>query len=106
MVELIMRLAWPFVAGAALGTFFFGVMWLTINQLDRSQAPAALLMVSFFGRLVITLAGFIYVAGRQPERLVAALAGFVAARLVMVAYFRPVAPGRRGGGGGRNTPDA
>jgi F1F0 ATPase subunit 2 len=106
VADLILRLAWPLVAGAALGLFYFGLMWLTVNQLQNSRAPVALLMISFFGRLAVTLYGFYLVSGRQGDRLIAALAGFVAARLVMVAYLRPTAPRAGGKGGGSTAPDA
>jgi F1F0 ATPase subunit 2 len=89
VLETLLALVWPFVAGLSLGLFFFGVMWLTIARLADSRAPGLLLAISFLGRLAITMAGFFYVARADGRRLLACLAGFIIARVAMVGRMRP-----------------
>lgn len=80
-------LAW--IAGAGLGVFFFGGLWLTVMRLPSSRHPAILTLASFFGRIIVTLAGFYFISGGELARLVAALVGFLLARQVLVNRWRP-----------------
>jgi len=97
MAESAAALVLPAVAGVALGLFYFGTLWLTINNLERSRFPGVVLLVTFFGRLALTMAGFYKVCGARGDRLLACLAGFVAARIFLVHRIRP---GTRAGGRG------
>ncbi len=73
-----------FVAGAALGFFYFGGLWLTVRQLAKRDQPLLLMAISFIGRLALTLLGFYLVAGGHWERLLIAIGGFFLARLLLV----------------------
>lgn len=93
MADTAAMLAWPLAAGVALGLFYFGLLWVTIDQLERSRWPGVLILVSFFGRLAVTMAGFYRVASGRGDRLLACLVGFIIARLIMVSRIRPRARG-------------
>ena len=81
-----LTLAW--VAGAALGAFFFGGLWWTVLKLASSPRPALWVFGSALARMGIALAGFYLVAGGQWERLIACLLGFVTARLAVTWLTR------------------
>jgi F1F0 ATPase subunit 2 len=73
------------IAGAALGLFYFGGLWLTIRRLPESRRPAALALASFVGRTALTVAGFYLLMDGQWPRLALGLAGFLGARTVLVS---------------------
>ncbi len=79
-------LALALLAGAALGGFFFGGLWLTVRKMESTRNPTLLLLGSFLGRTLITLAGFFLIAGGRWERLMVAVVGFVIVRLVLVRF--------------------
>lgn len=78
------------LAGALLGTFFFGGLWWTVQKGMKAPNAALWFLGSFLVRTTGTLLGFYFVSGGQWERLVACLLGFVVARLVIVQWKRPV----------------
>src|SRR5476649_1561656 len=84
---LTLLLAW--LAGGLLGTLFFGGLWWTIRRGVSSPRPALWFLGSGLLRMGLALAGFYFVAGRQPKRLVACLVGFVIARFVVLRLTRP-----------------
>ena len=65
------------LAGVGLGLFYFGGLWLTVQQLLTIRRPVALLLVSYVGRIGVTLLGFYVVAGGHWERLLVCLLGFL-----------------------------
>ncbi len=73
-----------FAAGAGLGFFYFGGLWLTVRQLAKTDQPALLMSASFIGRLGFTLLGFYLVADGYWERLLVAVLGFFLVRLLLV----------------------
>ncbi|MBV7331644.1 ATP synthase subunit I [Chloroflexi bacterium TSY] len=73
-----------FCAGFGIGLFFFGGLWLTVNQLTHTKYPEALFLFSFFGRTVVSLFGFYLLIGQQIEHALISIAGFLLARLIMV----------------------
>jgi F1F0 ATPase subunit 2 len=80
------------LAGAGLGSVFFGGLYWTIRRgLASSRAP-----LWFFGSLVVragvVVPGFILAAGGRWERLAGCLAGFVLARLLVTRMTQPKAP--------------
>lgn len=107
VLEMFVRLAPALLAGIAVGLFYFGVMWATISSLQTARSPGVLLFVSYAGRLVVAVGAFYRIAAGQGPRLVAALIGFVLARLVLIAYIRPGArKALKPQGGGFPAPDA
>jgi F1F0 ATPase subunit 2 len=82
--ELLLTLALPFVVGIALGLFFFGGLWWTVQRIPTAEFPGALALGSMVIRTLITVAGFYWIMDGSWERLLAAAAGFLLARVVMV----------------------
>lgn len=81
-----------FIVGASLGLFYFGGLWLTVQQLPVTQHPYRLIFFSFISRLVITL--FILslilsgngVYGVIP--LLLCCLGFLGIRTMMILFVR------------------
>ena len=76
-------------AGGLIGAVFFAGLWLTTRQVLRSRHPALLTLASFLGRSLFAAGGF-YLIARQGDwrEVVAAAAGFLAARLAATALIR------------------
>ncbi len=82
------------LAGAALGTIFFGGLWWTARRGAASPRPALWFFGSLLLRMGIALSGFYAVAGGRWERMLACLLGFVVARAVVMRLTRPPPQGR------------
>ncbi len=70
--------------GFLLGGAFFGGLWLTVRHAAGVRHPAPWFALSLLGRLGVVLAGFWALGRGAPLRLAAALAGFIAARAVVL----------------------
>ncbi|MEO8961137.1 MAG: ATP synthase subunit I [Ginsengibacter sp.] len=70
--------------GIVLGIIFFGGLWLTIRKGLRSKQAALVFTGSLILRLSITLLGFYFVGGSNWQRMLVCLAGFLAARIVII----------------------
>ena len=81
-------------AGALLGSFFFGGLWWTTRRAIVSTRPGLIVFASLVLRMGLTMAGFYLVADSRWERLLAALLGFMLARLAMVRLSRVTIEGR------------
>lgn len=79
-------------AGAALGAFFFGGLWWTVQKITTSKRPALWTLGSFVVRMVVTVGGFFLVADGQWQRIVACLVGFLVARAVITRITDTAAP--------------
>lgn len=71
------------VAGLLLGAVFFGGLWWTVRKGLTAKRPALWFLSSMLLRTGITLGGFYLVGDHDVWRLLACLAGFVAARLIV-----------------------
>ncbi len=76
------------MAGGALGAIFFGGLWWTVRKGMASSRPVLWVFASFLLRTGMALAGFYFVAGGDWRRLLACLAGFVMARMVVTRLTR------------------
>jgi F1F0 ATPase subunit 2 len=76
------------LAGAALGTVFFGGLWWTVQRGAASPTPARWFLGSFVLRTAIVLAGFYFIGAGQPVRLGLCLLGFVLARAIVLRITR------------------
>ncbi len=76
-----------FVVGAALGAFYFYGLWWTVRRLNTGHA-AILLPVSFLVRVAVVIGGFYLVMDGRWQSLLAALTGFIAARVIIVSRLR------------------
>ena len=88
-VPLGIELPFAGLAGAALGFFFFGGLWLTVRALPRSQSPALLMLGSFVIRIGATVAGFYFVMDGRWERMLACMVGLLLARTILVNWYKP-----------------
>ena len=76
------------VAGAALGTLFFGGLWWTVRRGVASAQIALWFFCSLLLRSAIVMVGFWLVGGADWQRWAALLLGFIFARLVVTRVTR------------------
>ncbi|OGB77332.1 MAG: ATPase F0F1, partial [Burkholderiales bacterium RIFOXYC12_FULL_60_6] len=79
-------LAW--LAGGALGAFFFGGLWWTVRKSLTSARPALWVFGSLLLRMGVTMTGFYFVTGGDWQRLLSCLVGFVMARQLVTRLTR------------------
>lgn len=80
-----------FPLGFILGVFYFSCLWFAVQHLVRSRHPVLLMVGSAVVRLSAALAGFYWLVDGQWERLAIALGGFLVARSLLIARWRPQA---------------
>ena len=80
-------LAGLFLVGLGLGLFYFGGLWLTLQQITRSRQPAMLLLSSFVARSAICVGGLFMATGGQWERLAVCVTGFVTMRMLLTRWL-------------------
>lgn len=85
----IFHLAIAFPLGMGLGVFYFGSLWLTVQELFKTRRPFLLLASSLGGRLALTLGGFYLVMGKSWLALLVAVFGFMLARSLLIQRWRP-----------------
>jgi F1F0 ATPase subunit 2 len=78
----------PFIAvaaavGAVLGAIFYGGLWWTIRRGLLSRRPAVWFLTSLLARTAVAVIGFYEVFRGDWKRLVACLAGFILARMLV-----------------------
>ena len=85
-----LSLAPALAAGVLLGAVFFGGLWWTVRKCLSSPHPAILFLGSQLSRTVIVLAGLFFVARGDWRKLLACVAGFILARLIVTRLTCPV----------------
>lgn len=83
MNEVIL-IALAFVAGIALGFFFFGGLWWTVKIATNSKIPALWFLGSLVLRLTLVLTGFYLIGVGDLFRLLSCFAGFFIARFLVL----------------------
>ena len=83
---LALVLAW--IAGGALGAFFFGGLWWTVRKSLASDKPALWVFGSLLLRMGVTMGGFYLVGGGDWQRSLSCLVGFVMARQLVTRLTR------------------
>jgi len=82
-----------FIVGAGLGLFYFGGLWLTVQQLPATQHPYRLIFFSFISRLVIALYVLsLILSGNGVYSVIPLLLcclGFLVVRTVMILFIQP-----------------
>lgn len=82
-----------FILGANLGLFYFGGLWLTVQQLPVTQHPYRLIFFSFVSRLVITLFILLLIlSGNGVYGVIPLLLcclGFLLVRTMMILFIQP-----------------
>lgn len=79
------------LGGVALGILFFGGLWWTVRAIVGSPRSVLLQFASLMLRTAATLLGFYAIGGGDARRLVAGLAGFVLARVLVTRWIRTFA---------------
>ncbi|MBN1458106.1 MAG: ATP synthase subunit I [Armatimonadetes bacterium] len=86
-------------AGFAFGWAYFAALWATVRRLPTARHPALLSVLSLATRLGAAV-GFLYLIGAGDwRRLLAAGAGFTAARMLSIRGRKEVPKGLAGDGG-------
>jgi len=84
--SLILILIASFLAGMALGGFYFWALWKSVCKISEQRAHS--LLLGYLFRLGIVLAGFFFILGGHWgghwERLASALLGFLLMRAILV----------------------
>ena len=79
-----------FIAGMALGLFYFGGLWLTLEHLKKTEHPYLFTLLSFFGRTAAALVCFyLIVREGRLDRLITALVGFILIRVILIRMKGP-----------------
>jgi len=76
-------------AGAIVGLFYFGGLWLTLNKLTGSRQWGLWLGVSFLVRSTMAVAAFWLLAAGDWRRILALAAGFTLVRFLRVKQMQP-----------------
>lgn len=81
-------------AGIILGLFFYGGLWFTVRRLPTTGHPVLLTLGSFWIRLVVVLAAFVFLTRAGVSYVTLAMASFILGRLAVSRFIparRPVA---------------
>jgi len=81
-------LALDLLTGVLLGAVFFGGLWWTIRSGSPSEWSGLWFSASFLLRMAIAVTGFYLVLRGDWRNLVACLAGFLLARIVVTKLIR------------------
>jgi F1F0 ATPase subunit 2 len=82
-------LALACAAGLALGAFYFGTLWLTVQKAQSMRRPALLFFAGGFARVAVVVVSFYFIMDGKWQRLLACLAGFIVMRVILVKRLRP-----------------
>lgn len=83
IISMVSRL----LLGLALGIFFYAGLWFTVKRLPGARHPALLALGSFWTRMLIVLAGFVFIIENRWEYALVVFAGFVAGRFATSQFF-------------------
>lgn len=89
------KLLLPLLIGGLLGILFWGGLWWTVQRALWSRYVAAWFFCSLMVRTITVLLGFYLTCGENWQRWLAALLGFVIARLFitrLTAHLAGTAP--------------
>jgi F1F0 ATPase subunit 2 len=84
----IMGLVLAALGGLIIGAIYFAGLWWTLRKSLGADANAVLLPLSLFIRVAICLGGFYLIGAGDPARILACLAGFIAARFILLRLTR------------------
>lgn len=80
-----------FLAGFALGIFFFGGLWYSVKKAVVSTKPLLWTFGSFLVRISITVLVFYFLGGEDWRRFMAVLVGFLIARFAVIHLTKTIA---------------
>ena len=83
------RMVLALAAGVLLGLFYYGGLWWTVRQFERSQHLALLFAGSFLVRTAVVVGGFLLVSGGDWLLIVLSLVAFISVRMVLTRRWGP-----------------
>lgn len=86
-----------FLTGIAIGGIYFAGLWETVRRLPDAKKPIRRMALSFALRAAMALAGFWVVLQGGWVGLVAAMAGFLTMREILLRRLGGPSAGRMGG---------
>jgi len=86
-------LTWCFAAcaGLLLGVIFFGGSWWTVRNEITAKQPGLWFLGNMILRITFVMAGLYLIGGKQWDRLLSCLIGFIAARWIVIWYTQTIA---------------
>lgn len=78
------------ISGIVLGMIFFGGLWFTVKKTVRSNYAAIWILGSSLTRTIMVLTGFYFVGQGNWQRLLLAVAGFIAARFLVMWFTKRI----------------
>jgi F1F0 ATPase subunit 2 len=76
------------LVGAVLGLGYFAGLWWTVQRATRARRPEALVAASFVLRAAVAVLVLLLIMGDDVRRLLAALAGFLVVRTILLWRVR------------------
>jgi F1F0 ATPase subunit 2 len=92
MTELL-PLSGALLAGATLGSLFFGGLWWTVHKGLTSNHPALWFLGSTLLRTSLVIVGFLFISSGDWRKLLACLLGFFIARVFVTRLTRTTTEG-------------
>ncbi|MEN1760867.1 ATP synthase subunit I [Anoxynatronum sibiricum] len=81
-----------FLGGMGLGLVFFGGLYWSVNQLPTAKHPGFLMVASMLVRMAILLTGLYFLMAGDIKNLLAAVAGVMLVKFMMIAKVRQNSP--------------
>lgn len=83
-----------FIVGSGLGLFYFGGLWLTVQQLPVTKHPYRLMLFSFLFRLGVSVFVLSLIVGGNSQRynvisLLTCCLGFLLVRTIAIVLIQP-----------------
>lgn len=88
MTEQVLSWGLAAVGGAGLAAVFYGGLWWTVRRLPGTRHPFLLMLASFALRTLLVVAGFYLLMVGDWRKLIAAGAGFIFVRIVLMSWMR------------------
>ncbi len=76
------------LVGIIMGLFYYVALWWTVNRTVSTGMSHLWIVVSFFARSAIVVAGFYFILTAGWVYLVLALGGFLVARLIVTMLVK------------------
>lgn len=70
--------------GMLLAAIYLAVLWLTVRRLAHVRRPGLLMVASYMLRMLLLIAGLYLLGDSQWQSFVAALAGFILVRTLVL----------------------
>lgn len=75
-------------SGLLLGLLYFATLWWTVRRMPTTRRPGMLLAGSFLLRAGVAAVGIVLASGGRPLPLLAAIAGFLLGRTMLIRRVR------------------